>query len=377
MNHIAMLIPTVDHIAGAERQAMLLVRGLRTRGWRVTVLALSGSGGDAARELADMEAGFMTLELRKGLADLRGWRRLRQWIQSEHPDVLHAHMPHAAWMARWSRVASPVRVALDTIHTSATGTLGRRLGYRWSRWLPDCVTAVSEAVRQAYLKAGMIAPERCLVVANGVDTERWRPDGAARAARRGEIGIGEDFLWLAAGRLDPVKDYETMLRAFALLPAASRLAITGEGPEEQALRGLSRELGIAERVRFLGFVSEIERWMQAADGFVLSSRWEGLPMGLIEAAACGLPAVATGVAGSRDVIVDGRTGWLAEAGSPTSLAGKMRQMMNLTLDERAAMGEDARESAVGRFSLARTIDNWEGLYSELLQKNRSPRRWAR
>ena len=168
-----------------------------------------------------------------------------------------------------------------------------------------------------------------------------------------------------------------MLRAFAQTPKNSCLTIAGNGPLEDLLRKLASDLEIAQRVRFVGFVPDVRRWMQAADSFVLSSRWEGLPMGLIEAAACGLPAVATDVLGSREVISDGETGWLAPAGSPTALAEKMRLAMELAVEERSMMGERARRRAVERYSLDGVMDRWEGLYGELLERNSLPRRCAR
>ena len=377
MKHVAMLIPTLDRIGGAEGQAMLLARGLRARGWRVSVIALSGNGGSAASELAAADIGFLSLEMRKGLADPRGWIRLHRWLRRERPEILHAHLPHAAWMARWSRLAAPVRVVIDTIHTSSTGTVGRRVGYRWSRRLPDRVTAVGEGVRESYLAARMVTAEQTRVIPNGVDTELWRPDPEARSSLRGELGYKDEFLWFAAGRLEPVKDYETMLRAFAQTPKNSCMTIAGNGPLEDLLRKLASDLEIAQRVRFVGFVPDVRRWMQAADSFVLSSRWEGLPMGLIEAAACGLPAVATDVLGSREVISDGETGWLAPAGSPTALAEKMHLAMELAVEERSMMGERARRRAVERYSLDHVLDRWESLYGELLEQNPLPRRWSR
>ncbi len=102
-----------------------------------------------------------------------------------------------------------------------------------------------------------------------------------------------------------------MLNAFAGLPGAARLVVAGGGPQEAALHRLAESLGIAPRVRLLAFEPNVRRWMQAADGFVLSSLWEGLPVSLLEAGACGLPCVATAVAGSQEVVMDGATGYLA------------------------------------------------------------------
>ena len=257
--------------------------------------------------------------MRKGLADPRGWIRFHRWLRQEKPDVVHAHLPHATWLARWSRLAAPSRVLVDTLHSSSTGTLGWRLGYRWSGWLTDKVTAVSQAVAEAYFFAGMTSADKLAVLPNGVDVEVWRPDSAVRTAMRRELGLEDEFLWFAAGRLDAVKDYPALLSAMVHVPKTARLVIAGSGSLQSELQRLSTRLGLDGRVRFLGFEPDVRRWMRAADGFVLSSLREGLPMGLLEASACALPAVATDVPGTREVIVDGKTGRLALAGDAAAL----------------------------------------------------------
>jgi len=372
VNHIAFMIPGVDRIGGAERQVILLAQGLKKRGWRVSVIALSGTGGDAATNLTTAGIEFLTLEMRKGLADPRGWVRFNYWLRQESPDVVHAHLPHAAWLARWSRMVAPVRVVVDTLHSSHTGTLGRRIGYRLSRGLPDEVTAVSHAVADTHLASKMA--RRITVLPNGVDTDAWRPDSALRASVRSELSLDQEFLWFAAGRLDAVKDYPTLLSALAQLPHTARLIIAGGGPCERELRQQSAAPGLESRVRFLGVEPNVCRWMQAADGFALSSRWEGLPMALLEAAACELPAVATDVPGTREVVVQGLTGLLATAGDPSLLAESMFQMMGTPVAVRNKMGQQARQHVLDHFSLEAVLDRWEALYQQLLLSRPKPSR---
>jgi glycosyltransferase involved in cell wall biosynthesis len=100
-------------------------------------------------------------------------------------------------------------------------------------------------------------------------------------------------------------------------------------------------------------------------------------MGLLEAAACSLPAVATDGAGTSEVLVDGQSGWLTQAGDSAALAEAMTRMMRTPPDERRAMGERARQLASERFSLETILDRWEALYRELLQRNPRPARWGR
>ncbi|MDR3799208.1 MAG: glycosyltransferase [Terracidiphilus sp.] len=368
MNHAAMMIPGIDRLGGAEQQAISLAKGLLRRNWRVTMVALSGTGGAAAKELTHAGVAFLSLQMRKGLADPRGWLRFHNWLRREQPDVLHAHLPHAAWLARWSRLAARVPLVVDTLHSSATGGTGRHFGYACSRRLPDHVTAVSEATAASHLAAGMVSESNLSVIWNGIDVDLWQPDAQVRAQARAELGIGDEFLWLAVGRLEAVKDYPSLLRAMTRIPERARLLVLGAGPRKDRLTELAEWLGLRQRVRFAGFEPDVLRWMRAADGFVLSSRYEGLPMVLLEAGACGVPVVATDVPGTREVVVDGETGWLAPAGDAQELAKTMMKLMRMPADARLAMGERARSHVAEHFSLEAVLDRWERLYAELLER---------
>lgn len=377
MSHAAVVIPGLDRVAGAEQQAIEIAKGICRRGWRVTMVVLSGEGGQAATDLRTSGVEFESLGMRKGIADPRGWIRLNRWLWQERPDVIHAHLPQAAWLARWSRAFAPTPVMIDTVHTSSTGRTGRRLGYILSRWWPDRVTAVSRAAAQSHVSAWMVSEKNLTVLVNGIDTERWRPDAQVRAQARSAMGLTDDFLWLAVGRLEPVKDYPTLLKALTLIPHRARLVILGDGPLRAGLVELAARLGLEGRVHFLGFQADVRRWMQAADGFVLASRYEGLPMVLLEAGACGLPSVATGVAGTREVVINGETGWLSCAEGADALAAVISRMMRMPPEGRCAMGQRARQSIIERFSLESVLDQWERLYLELLEPRTSRRSRAR
>lgn len=371
MSHVAFVIPGIDRLGGAEKQAIALAKGMVRRGWRVSFVALSGKGGAAAGELASAGVEFLTLGMRKGLADPRGWVRLARWLRKERPDVLHTHLPHATWMARCVRLLAPVRAVVDTVHTAATGTLTRRMVYRATGWLSDGVTAVSRDVAEAYVGTGLVSPDRLTMLPNGIDLSEWVP-GVGRAG----CGASDAFQWCAVGRLERVKDYPAMLRAFAGLPGQARLTIAGSGGEEGALRALVAELGVAGRVRFVGFQEDVRPLLLESDGFVLSSLWEGLPVSLLEAGACGLPAVATDVAGVREVVADGETGFVAAAEDVDSLRRAMLRLMQMRPENRRAMGMDARRRIEQRFGLEAVLDRWEMLYRVLLERTGRPRRWV-
>ncbi len=362
MSHAALVIPTIDRLGGAEQQLLLLAGGLTRRGWRVTVIALASQGGHAAETLHSAGIAFLSLHMRKGLLDPRGWWRLQKWLHQHKPDIVHAHLPHAAFMARWSRLLAPGPVFLDTLHSTATGPLGRRLGYRLSARLPHSVTAVSSAVAQSHLAARTVRPDRLHVLPNGIDTQHWRPDPQVRREVRAELGLADEFLWLAAGRLEPVKDYPTLLRAFAGLPAATHLVIAGAGPQLAELRQLAGQLQLHRQLRFLGFCGDVRRWMQAADGFVLPSLWEGLPMALLEAASCALPIVASDLPAIREILTPNQSALLTPPGDVPALQSAMTALMETPPGLRHAMGQSARQSAREKFDLSSILDRWEILY---------------
>ena len=365
MSRITFLIPTIDRIGGAERQVLLLASQLRRRGHGVSVVSLSGTGGESASQLRSCGVDYHSLCMRKGLADPRGWFRWICWLYRERPEVVHAHLPHASWMARWSRLFAPRAIVIDTVHTSATGGWGRRLGYRLSKFLPDLVTAVSDSVREKYVAAGMVLPRRSRVVPNGIRVPQLPHRVGSRLEARRQLGFAGEFVWLAIGRLEPVKNYPLMLQAFALLPESAVLVIAGSGTLAPALKRLAEDMGLTKRVRYLGFVSNLESWFQAVDGCVSTSAWEGLPMALLEAAAFGLPVVATDVCGNREVVVDGKTGLLGPAGDPAGFSRVLCGFMSMSEDERARLADAARLRIANDCELDSVCQKWESIYEEL------------
>lgn len=369
MKHVAYIIPTLDRIGGAEQQVILIATGMAKRGWRVSIIALSGTGGDRRQQLTLANIAFYGLEMRKGLLDPRGWFRLHLWMNRNCPDIVHAHLPHASLLARWLRLAAPMRVLVDTIHSPATGGVLRKLGYRMSAALPNVVTAVSRAAADPSLSSGMVKNKKLAIIPNGIEVDRWKRDEDVRAAMRARLRLRNEFLWLSVGRLDPVKNHSTLVRAVALLPPEARLVIIGDGQLNERLRALSHQLGLGDRVQFPGFQTEVLPWMCAADGFVLSSRWEGLPLALLEAAACRLPAVVTDIPGVREVLRDLRGDQTAPVGDEKALAASMQALMRLPETDRRDLGLRNHTSVCGRFNMDEVLNQWENLYNFQLERH--------
>jgi glycosyltransferase involved in cell wall biosynthesis len=369
VRHVAYIIPTLDRIGGAEQQVILLATGMAKRGWRVSILVLSGDGGVIPPKLESAGIAFHSLQMRKGLADPRGWVRLHRWIRQNQPEIVHAHLPHASLLARWSRLAAPLRVLIDTIHSPATGGSLRKFGYSISAALPDIVTAVSRAAAGPWMSSGMVENARLAIIPNGIEIDSWKRDDDIRNAMRDRLRLRDEFLWLSVGRLDPVKDHSTLLRALALLSPNTRLVILGDGQLKNQLHALVQDLGLTDRVHLPGFQAEVLPWMCAADGFVLSSRWEGLPLTLLEAGACGLPAVVTDIPGAREVLGDFLCNQASPPGDERGLAAAIQAVMSLTEKDRHDLGLRIHYSVCERFGLNAVLNQLENLYNLQLERN--------
>lgn len=359
---------------GAETQVALLAMALRRRGWRASVVSLITPSA-FEKELADAGVPVWSPHMQPGRIGPIGGLRLLEIVRKARPEIMHAHMFHANFLARLLRAVCPVPVLISTIHSAAeTGrssskVKGRDWLYRASDVLSDATVCVSDAVAERHVAAGAVSRRRLHVIPNGVDLGRFRANGETRSRIRKALGIGNEFVWLAVGRLMWKKDYATMLGAMAR-QREGVLLIAGEGPLDGELRTLASNAG--GNVRFLGLRDDVADLMCASDGFVLSSVVEGLPMVLIEAAASGLPAVATDVGGVREAVIDGQTGIVVPAGEPATLSSAMTRLMAMSADERKRMGDAACEHATACFSLDAVVSKWEQLYLDRLESARSP-----
>jgi glycosyltransferase involved in cell wall biosynthesis len=337
---------------GAETAVALLALSLARRGWPVSVVSMLEPSAFRA-ELAAAGVPLHSLRMRPGTPNPLAAARLLAILRDARPRVLHSHMFHANLLARAIRLVFPVPLVVSTLHSMAESS--RRSAdvrtrdwlYRLTDPLSDVTVAVAEAVAERHASARAVPRSKLRVIPNGVDTERFRPGPARRA--------GDEFAWLAVGRLMWKKDYPTMLRA-AARARAGVLFIAGTGPLEPELRSMGTD------ARFLGPREDIPELMNACDGLLLSSVVEGLPMVLLEAAASGLPVVATDVGGVREVVLDQRTGFLVPSGDPDALAAAMSRLAGLSVDARRQMGQAARDLALERFDLGVVTAQWEQLY---------------
>jgi glycosyltransferase involved in cell wall biosynthesis len=227
--------------------------------------------------------------------------------------------------------------------------------------LSSCVTTNSDRVAANLVRRGVVSRARICVSPNCLDAG---PDAAVdREGLRSELGAAsEDFLWLAAGRLHDQKDFPRLLRAVEIVRAERGrvgLAIAGDGPLLGSLEDEARRLQLSGCVKFLGLRGDLRALMRCADGFVLSSAWEGLPNVLMEAALAALPVVATQVGGVGELVQDGDTGVLVVPSDTEALAAGMLRMMALPRDRRTEMAERGGAAVRSRYGVESVIDRWE------------------
>jgi glycosyltransferase involved in cell wall biosynthesis len=316
-----------------------------------------------------------SLDIKRKVPDPRPFLRLARLIRVWRPEIVHSHMVHANILARIVRPLVRVPVLVCTAHTidergrKGSGRL-REFLYRLTDPFCDLTTQVSQAGLERYIQVGAVPRHKIRYIPNGVDTERFKPNLKDRLKVRKELGV-DGFAWLAVGRFDPPKDYPNMLQAFARVVrerSHTTLLIAGDGPLRKAMESMALDLGISGYVRFLGIRRDVSQLMNAADAYVMSSSWEGMPMVLLEASATGLPIVATDVGGNREVVLDGITGFLVPPRNPEALAEAMLRMMDLPEEKRREMGKAAHKHIEENFSLDRVVDMWEALYKELLEQ---------
>jgi glycosyltransferase involved in cell wall biosynthesis len=372
-------------MGGAEKLALAVAERMARRGHDVAMLSLM----PRLTEQWPTTLPVTYLDIKKNPASAAaGLRRGRQFLREFRPDVVHSHCFHANILARLLVIGEPRAVVVSSVHNVYEGGRMRMLAYRLTdRWSVRTV-AISEAAAERFVRLKAIPEHKCCVRGHGIDTEVFAPDAERRAATRDRLGqaaagagAGTDstFVWLCAGRIAPAKDYPNLLRAFAKVEqqrSDTRLWIAGGGNDgaREELESLAEELGVREKVLFLGLQRDMPALLDAADGFVLGSAWEGLPQVIAEAMAMEKPVVATDVGGVREMMGDRSAvvpgelvgGILVPAKDPNALACAMVRTMEREGEEAELERKAGRELIQRRFSIEAVADGWEGLYREAI-----------
>ena len=378
------------NIGGPSIQATRLTSALERHGFTTTLI--HGRLGDGEGDMSYLiEPGSRAIYLDllrrplSPLADLRGWWRLYREMRRARPLIVHTHMAKAGLLGRvaaaaynLTRGSSPRARVVHTYHGHVLegyfSPLMTRVFIGLERLLAgftDTIVAISPAIERELrdqFRIGRAAQYR--VVPLGFDLSSFAAvDDEMRARARPELNLpAEADVVCTVGRLTAIKQHRLFLDAVAAA-ARSRphliALVAGDGELRGELEAYARQIGVGDRVRFLGWRRDLATIYAATDVFLLTSRNEGTPVALIEAMASGVPGVSTDVGGVKDVIASDALGTRVPDGDAAGLAAAIVRYLS-DRDGRRAAGQRARAAVIARYSLDRLVRDIATLYSDLL-----------
>ena len=288
-------------------------------------------------------------------------------------DILHAHyaFPHAtsAWLAKEMLGRDDFKV-LTTLHGTDITLVGQDPSYhsitQFSIQRSDLLTAVSSYLREETVEHFDIPAERIEVIPNFVDLAAYRRDDMP--CHRSQFSESGEKIVMHISNFRPVKRVEDVVRVFAGIAAAlpARLLLIGDGPDRGRAQQLADELGIGQRVIFLGKQESVSELLACGDLFLLPSATESFGLVALEAMACGVPVIATRVGGIPEVVTDGEAGWLANVGDIDQMVS---DSVRVLLDpELWASASAAARRAAERFSVDEIVPQYEACYRQVLRR---------
>jgi glycosyltransferase involved in cell wall biosynthesis len=369
---------------GAGRIILRLGQVAKAQGWQVDILTT-----DPVFQRAIAQHGLRVVNLDvirreiRPLWDLTGLVRLRHFLQRERYDIMHTHTSKAGFVGRLAARMADVPVIVHTVHGFAFHenspqssrlffTVLERIASRWC----DRIVSVSEFHRHWALELGICKPSEILAIPNGIAS---MPDPVvAPVAVRRQLGVKEtDLLILSMARLAADKGLNYLIEAAAMLRDKLRfqILVAGDGPVRARLEQHACDLGVADRVTFLGFREDVSDLLAASDLVVLPSLREGLSIALLEAMATGKPIVATSIGSHRELASQAEIAQLVPPADPRALSEAiLRVSHDPALMTR--LGTTARALFESRYREDRMLDTYKRLYCELLEKKCSKKAYA-
>lgn len=351
----------VAGISGSEAHLLQLLPDLRTRGWDIRFLMLHEDEPGAwefARELRERGVPLDDIKLRADV-DPIAFGEVLAHLSRLRPRILHTHLVHADVYGQLAGSIARVPLRLSTKHGFNE--------FREGRWFGLADRSVGSLAHIHIAISQGLA--RYLAETEGFDEDDFEIVHYGIASRDGVAPYegGEPRL-LCVGRLIPIKGHLVLLRALA--QARSRvpgvtLDVAGRGPLEPALKSYARELGLAEAVRFRGFVSPVQRAIEDAAIVVVPSLGEGFGMVALEAMERARPVIASAVGGLPEIVADGETGLVVPSGDAEALAEAIVALAG-DLARAAEMGRAGRERALAEFPPERSAERIEELYAAAL-----------
>lgn len=361
---------------GAERMAVHIVLGLDRQRFEPAIVAYSGRYGSDLEQQLD-QAGVKTWFLGKGPGfDWRTYYRLHRVFKEFRPDIVHTHV-HVMRYAFPSLVLFKPRLMVHTVNNIAEREIEPR-----ARWLQRLAyrrgvipVAVAREVAVSIERLYGIGNSR--VVWNCIPTHLYASPRISRQAWRKKQGFSdEDVLFVCVARFAPQKNHALLISAFAKGPAAdprAHLVLAGQGVLRAQLQERVNQLGLTNRVHFLGLRMDIPEVLGAADVFALGSDYEGNPLSVIEAMAAGLPIVSTAAGGVPELLQNGNQGFIVQPGHAEQLSEAMVTVLK-NPELRQTMGAAAAARAKEKFDVSAMVRAYEELYDEVSSSSKA---WGR
>jgi glycosyltransferase involved in cell wall biosynthesis len=267
------------------------------------------------------------------------------------PRLVAIHQLLAPQPASALPVKSPATLLRWMFSKRRLRLLRSRLSASIARTTTICV---SDAVRERLISMYGFAPDRTITIYNGVEPSEFAPDAAERDEMRARLGLTpSDFAFVFVGRLSEQKGVDVLLNALSKTlrdGTCCKCLIVGEGPLWHMLTEQASRLGLSNSVHFLGFQQDPRPFLQAADAFVLTSHFEGLPLSVLEAMACGLPCVVTDAAGNREAVADKLNGFVVPLSAVDEISAAMSYLV-ANPSEAARMAKESRVRATEIFDM--------------------------
>jgi glycosyltransferase involved in cell wall biosynthesis len=356
-------------VAGAE---VLVKETIERLGRRVAPVVLClDAVGPLGRQLQDAGTDVISLDRRPG----RDWKvawRMGRLLRERSIEVVHAHQYTPFFYAALGGLLSGCRPRLIlTEHgrhfPDTVAPLRRAVNRLLLDPLADAVNAVCDFSARSLCRTDGFAGGRIEVIENGIDLKRYTT-AADRAALRRRLGLAPERRYIACvARLHPVKDQATLLRGFAAVASQFRdvdLLLVGDGPRRIALEELTAELGLGDRIRFLGVRGDVPDILGAVDVFSLTSVSEAASLTLLEAMATALPVVVTDVGGNPEIVRHGEEGLLVPRGDAGSLAAALASLLDDPTRARR-LGLAGRQRVESTYRLEKTVAAYYRLYARL------------
>jgi L-malate glycosyltransferase len=369
------IIHTFD-VGGAERQLVTLLGAFDRDRFEHHVGVMNWPGFLADEVRADRTLHFVDFAFRHRNF-LPSLLRIVRYLRSHRIAVVHAHLHLVGIYARIAARMAGTPVAVYTEHSDLADRSSLSLAVERAlvRWTALKIT-VSEEQRALTIRREGFPPERVITMSNSVPNERFAPDAAERRRTRAAFGFTEgDVVVGIVGRVEERKRVGHLLRIVSGLASGHpslRVLVVGDGPELDLTIDLARELGLERRVVFAGRRQDVAAMMRALDVLAITSRWEGLPINMLEAMSAACPIVATAVGDVPKVLEASGAGITAPVEDADAFASALSALVQ-DAQERGRRGQAARRYVLDHHDASLNCRRLERLYVELLERaGRSP-----